>query len=82
MMHTFYSLKPVTFRYAKIANGTIHLTSHYSTITHATILVQEGNGSADSILSTLNSSLCWQQYSHYHIQSRNYLITPQSSTDS
>jgi hypothetical protein len=53
-----------------------HLTSHYSTITHATILVQDGNGSADSILATLNSSLCWQQYSHYHSQSRNYLITP------
>lgn len=68
MMHTRYSLKPVTFRYAKNANGTTHLRSHHSTITHATILVQEGNGSADSILSTLKSSLCWQQYSHYHSQ--------------
>jgi len=75
-MHTCYSLKPVTFRYTKIANGTTHLTSHYSAFTHATILVQEGNGSAGSILSTHNSSLCWQQYSHYHSQSRNYLITP------
>lgn len=76
MMHTFYSLKSVTFRYAKIAKGKTHLISHYSTITLATILVQEGNGSADSILSTLNSSLCWQQYCHYHGQSRNYSITP------
>jgi len=73
MTHTRYSLKPVTFRYAKIANGTTQLSSHYSTITHATVLVQEGNGSADSILSTLNSSLCWQQYSYCHSQSRNYL---------
>ena len=56
MMRTHYSLKPVTFRYTKIANGTTHLTRHYSTITHATILVQEWNDSADCILSTLNSS--------------------------